>query len=225
MAKSSLVPVDICNLALSHVGQSPIRNLEENNKPARSCAVVYEQMKRAVLRVAKWKFATRPAVLVAVVDPALVKMGFTGYQLPDDFLRKKRLWFGEYSADVNKDVKHTIMGRRAVVRGLVTEGLNLLYISDRAPEEDFDNLFIDLLALKIAYSLTYSLVQSTSLRNQLLQEYTRQESLAISVDSQDTDEFTNDASYMFNDFAKARLGGVEGPAGNVVPNTSPFIHN
>lgn len=224
MAQPSSVPVDICNLALTSLGQDPIRSLDENNKRARSCRAVYEVYKRELLRKALWKFATRTAVLAPIRDDALEKLGFVGFLVPRDFVRKKRVWFGDYRDDVDYDIDHSIQGRNIVVkaRDVGDMPLRMLYISSEVTEDDFDDLFLETLAMRIAYGLTYSLVQSTSLRESLRTEYESKLGEARSVDSQEVNEFTNNSDTKWNDFADSRIVGVGIGGNDVVPAGTDF---
>ena len=64
MAKTSpentqLTPLDICNLALSRLGESPIPELYANGSlPSRMCYMHYHPVRREVLCANRWSFAT-----------------------------------------------------------------------------------------------------------------------------------------------------------------------
>ena len=42
--------IDICNMALAHLGQEPISSIKQDNERARRCDLFYETVKREVLR-------------------------------------------------------------------------------------------------------------------------------------------------------------------------------
>jgi len=63
--------LSICNLALSHIGQSAITSAEltgDLNKSARHLNIIYDLSKDSVLRAKDWKFASVKEALVAVTD-------------------------------------------------------------------------------------------------------------------------------------------------------------
>ena len=125
--------------------------------------------------------------------------------MPTDLERKMRVWLGDFHRDPDHDVEHTIEGKTFVLLGQIEANLNCRYISNTVSANDYDSLFSEALALKLAYSLSYSFNQSTALRERLKAEYMEQLSEAKSVDSQETDEFTNDPDEMWDDFEEARF--------------------
>jgi hypothetical protein len=56
-------PVDIANRALQHVGARRILTLADNTKTAAEIAFCFDKLRRAELRRAPWRFASRRAVL------------------------------------------------------------------------------------------------------------------------------------------------------------------
>jgi len=62
-------PIDIANRALDHCGQDPldaVLGFTEDNKKARLCGRVYDQLRKSELRRNVWRFAIRRAVLRAI---------------------------------------------------------------------------------------------------------------------------------------------------------------
>ena len=66
--------VEIINIALSRIGESPIQSLDEGTVPANMAKVFYDPARRATLRDYTWNFSLRTARL-AKLD-----------ETPDDFL-------------------------------------------------------------------------------------------------------------------------------------------
>jgi hypothetical protein len=50
---------DICNLALGHLGEAPIADIDDDNTRARACLKHYDPTLEAVLRSHRWNFAQR----------------------------------------------------------------------------------------------------------------------------------------------------------------------
>jgi len=60
--------IAICNLALSHLGQSPIVSLTEANESARALNRIYDITRDTVLRAKDWRFASVKAALAEISD-------------------------------------------------------------------------------------------------------------------------------------------------------------
>lgn len=88
-------PVDICNLALSHLGVSTeIANLEtERSKEAAACRRFYETVRDEVLRDFTWPFATVIADLALVQEQPNAEWAYA-YRYPADALFFRRILTG-----------------------------------------------------------------------------------------------------------------------------------
>lgn len=83
MATSS---VDLVNMALTLLGEEPITDLNEENKPARFANSHFKNVREEVLRSANWTVATKRAVLASAATGPV--WGFTfNYVLPADYLK------------------------------------------------------------------------------------------------------------------------------------------
>lgn len=81
--------VDLCNLALSHLGdEAQVIAIvpPDGTMQAAHCATFYPIARDAVLQVFPWTFATRRAALAEVVNPVLGDYRYA-YALPNGFLR------------------------------------------------------------------------------------------------------------------------------------------
>ncbi len=61
---------DICNLALGHLGEAPIVDIDDNNTRAAACKERYDTTLDATLRAHRWNFAKKRALVL----PAWVEM-------------------------------------------------------------------------------------------------------------------------------------------------------
>jgi len=86
--------VDICNLALMHLGtNSTISSLSEQSPEARACARVYDTARDATLRDHNWNFATRYISLAAIGN---APQGWQyRYQYPHDCMKAVSLQNGQ----------------------------------------------------------------------------------------------------------------------------------
>ena len=83
-----LTALDICNLALSRLGESPITAIDPNGKlPARLCYMHYHPVRREVLCAHRWSFATTAATLQSSETTVTDIRQQLSHSLPKDCLR------------------------------------------------------------------------------------------------------------------------------------------
>jgi hypothetical protein len=181
--------VEICNAALSFLGASPITSLSGTDKRSITCNTWYAITRDNILRSHPWNFAIKRAALVE--DVSTPAFGYTHqFVLPVDFLRALKL---DYS-----DIEYKIEGGLLLTDD---DAINLVYIAKITDPTKFDSMFNYVFSLQLAYNMAYGLVQSTSLRQSILQELQMQLRDARSASSQ---EGTPD-SFEFNTWIEARL--------------------
>lgn len=61
-----MTSTDICNMALSMIGQGRIHDLDEESEQARQCKVYYDHIRKTLLSNFTWGFAHRFKRLVKV---------------------------------------------------------------------------------------------------------------------------------------------------------------
>lgn len=150
--------VDICNLALIHLGCDTISAITDQNQRARLCKQVYDQLRRKLLRAHPWRFAIKRQSLA--VSSSTPPFGFSyQYPLPSDCLR---------TLDVDlEDSTFQIEGRSVVTDETEVE---LRYVADIVDEQNFDDLFCEVLALDIAIKIGRHLTQSDAVIQECRQE-------------------------------------------------------
>lgn len=153
--------LDICNMALSRLGESPITAIDPNgNLPARLCYMHYHPVRREVLCAHRWSFATCTANLQSSENTSPGSMHQLRHCLPADCLRvlavNTRSW--------------TLRGRAIYT---TTPGVRLLYIADVEDPALFEPLFTEALTLRLAWKLCIPLINSTTARQALGEEYQR----------------------------------------------------
>lgn len=77
--------VDVCNHALSMLGESRITSLEDNTERARICNVIYDETRDELLADFEWPFAVDRRALAAVSETNLTPFEYK-YALPSDYL-------------------------------------------------------------------------------------------------------------------------------------------
>lgn len=164
---STVTEVDICNLALSHLGEAFITALNDGTERADACELHYPNTRDEVLRSHRWNFATVRTELSET--SAFVPQDWTkSFDLPDECLRV--LEFNETDAG-------EIIGQEFVIekRRLLTdsEAARIVYITREDDTTLYDPIFVKALALKLAVSLSESIRGTTEKTGELLAAYER----------------------------------------------------
>jgi hypothetical protein len=172
-AISALADVDVCNMSLSHLGQS--QGIQSLNPPdpspqAKACAFWYPKMRDWLLKSAPWDFAY---VNQALANDATTFPGWKyGYQYPNDCLQavavttKYGLRFGAYFWSTYwglqsqmfggipkipyKVVQSTVAGKAIMCDLAPTDPVYLFYIQGVTDTSLFDSMFTDCLSFYVA---------------------------------------------------------------------------
>lgn len=151
----------ICNRALQLVGAAQqILNLTDNTREARACTRAYDPCRRAEIRAHPWNFAIARAQLAA--DTAGPPFGpVYRFPLPTDCLRV--LVPKSASCDWNVE-------GRAIVATEDTP-LNIRYMADVEDSTQFDAMFCEVLAYRIALAIVEDMTQSNAKKAGLQGDY------------------------------------------------------
>lgn len=169
----SLTETDICNSALAKVGAERITSLSDENERARLCKEQYPKVRDALLASHPWNFAIeRKALAVSPDEPVY---GFTyKFQLPADCFRVLEVWSNEEDWQREGDY-------------IVTDSadISIKYIKKIESTAKYSATFAEALAAKLAADICYSLVQSTTLKQALIDEAKMAVREARSYDAQE----------------------------------------
>jgi hypothetical protein len=166
--------VDICNRALIRLGAKTIVSLTEDSKEARLCNILYEQLRKDILRGHPWNFAMKRATITANAD-VFPEFDYAYYlPLPADCLR---VWA----------VSGTGLPFKIEQRNLVAdfESADVIYMANITDTEMFDSLFTSIFALRLAVELGYNLTGSGSVVQLLHTEYMQLKREAKLFDAQE----------------------------------------
>lgn len=165
--------VSICNSAIAKIGGQRLVSLDDANERARLFKEQYPKIRDELLVSHPWSFATKRAAPAGVVLPPNSLYEYK-FQLPLDCLRvidvagKTSVWSTEDGfllADHPDPV--------------------IKYIAQVTDVSKFPPAFSEVLAAKLAADTCYSLVQSVTLRQQLIAEYEKALRLARSYNAQE----------------------------------------
>jgi hypothetical protein len=161
--------VEICNLALNHIGAKSITSLDEASESARKCKLVYEPLRDSVLRGSAWNFATAIEQL-APLDEEVPGWNFL-YTEPNRCLKIRKI-FNETSLSDPRPVDHKLMLSPDTKTKSIATNLELAWCEFTYKVTDpnvYDPQFIEALSYRIGASLAQSLAGNIQLGQALLQ--------------------------------------------------------
>jgi hypothetical protein len=190
------VEVDICTSAMIRLGAEPINDLSDDTKEARLCSLQYPKIRDAVLRSAPWSFAMKRIELSPVAEDLLFGDG-NKFQLPQDCVKFVKLYAGDGYVSTEK---YTIEGDQIISSLETIQGW---YITNSVEPEKYDPNFKEALAAALAANLCYSITQSNTLKQSLMDESEFWINQARSYNSQEV----SPEDFVFDEFLNARRGG------------------
>ena len=146
----SLSKVDICNIALTHIGETAIRALDETNRRARICQTAIDVSIKAVLADLDWTFARRLKALNENLD-VTAPTGYYLYTLPSDCLVPR---------DIDPKGSRSfweVSGRNLLSTNPSEVGVNLYYTSSEISVADFSHVFAMAVAAYVAFFISPAL--------------------------------------------------------------------
>ena len=162
--------VDICNLALSHIGASAtISSLTEQSEEAFHCNLLYADARDALLRAYPWGFATRHLALSDVGDPP--GNWSYRYSYPNDCLFAREILQTTSGGDpIDFEIA---LGDAYNARVILTdqESATLIYTYKATNTLVFDSLFVIALAWRLASEIAMPLTRDEKRMQNAYQMY------------------------------------------------------
>jgi hypothetical protein len=155
----SMSVISICNSALIKIGGERIAALSDDTLEGQLCNEQYDKLRDEVLRAHPWNFAIRRVSLAKTATVPAFEFE-NEYQLPSDVLRVLRL--------ENQDSRFKIEGDKLLCND---DDVKILYIAREEDTTKYDAIFKEALALRMAAEFAYSLVQSSSLQQNMTRAY------------------------------------------------------
>jgi len=158
-------PTQIANLALNHVGEPPITDLnDDDNATANIVLVVYEPAIREMGRDHEWNCLKRRQDLPIVLPAPLFGFKFQ-YELPVELIRLLRL----NGRDIRENTSlFEIEGRHLLTHA---DTAKIQYIAFDPDTTVYDTMFREALAVLIASKIAIQLRQDEALAARLFQTY------------------------------------------------------
>lgn len=205
--------VQICNLALSHIGAYTIESLENPRTTiTRACALHYEPTRDAVLSDHAWGFANKHKIL-ALVSGVEISGWVYVYAYPTDCQVARKIYddtaavtgtsldiaTGQYTPTGKIEFQIEVadgLDKKYIVTN--KEDAELIYTARVVTPNLFDSPFIKALSYALAIELTQPLKADKALKGQLEDEYVRliNRAKAISANEEykkpdDTNDYVN----------------------------------
>jgi hypothetical protein len=165
--------VEIANLALTYIGADLITSLDDPIKSAVLIKQNWPSARDAVLRAYPWNCAIKRRTLAPLTEKPDNEWTYQ-FNLPADCLRLLK---------VNDDVPFTVEGRHVMADDSV---LKISYIRRVEDPGEFDPLLVQALAAYLGHMLAMALVQSSSLKDQMFNQYRLYCREARSIDAQES---------------------------------------
>ena len=153
--------VDICNLALSHIGASAtISSLTEQSEEAFHCNLLYADARDTLLRTFPWGFATRHVALSDVGTPP--GNWLYRYQYPNDCLYAREILQTNTVPGASDPIPFTValsdtLDSKVILTDQVTA--TLVYTFQATNTLVFEPMFTNALAWKLASEVAMPLVR------------------------------------------------------------------
>ena len=157
-----LSQVQICNMALSKIGDYTISALTEGTKQAEYCNIHWENTKDSLLQSYAWNFAT---ARVRLAQLAVATIGYDHqYQLPNDCLKVRKVSTDGDFSGVNK-VDYKIEGRTLLTN---EDTIYIKYTKQVTDTSYWTALFVKIVACELASRLSEPLGGSSVNNKQLI---------------------------------------------------------
>lgn len=164
--------VEICNLALNHIGVRNITSMAELSEAARRCTLVYEPAVEAVLREHSWNFATKVVALALISGETVPGWDYL-YTYPANCLNPIKVYDEENARTTTPFEFRVLQAPTGNVKAIATnvEDAYCEYVAKITDETMFDTSFVEALAYKLAGQLAQPLTKNTQLGVNMLNIY------------------------------------------------------
>lgn len=181
-----------CNIALMKLGGDLLTDIETDlintadtgvQKAAKMCNALFPTLRDEMLRNHPWNFAVARAQLTDSMPSPDFEFTYM-FEFPDDCIRLLRIF------------NHNHMRFQVEGNTILTdsETIDIVYIREMEDPTEWDPLFLEAFATRLAAEIAYGLTGSNSLANTLMDQHYAKTRLAKQIDAQENyaDPFTAD---------------------------------
>lgn len=162
----------IVNQALALIGQQKLSSLNDSSPSAQAAALVFSDIRDAVLRDHKWNFAATRVKLARLAETPISEWVYC-YQLPSDFIRL---------LPTENEAVYEVEGRKILSN---ESELIIKYIKQEKDTNIYDPMFVRALIHRLGSELANTIAGSVSLSNDLYEKYSRLLAEARGVDARE----------------------------------------
>lgn len=144
-------PVDICNMALGHLGKPAILSFTEGSKEANLCGAQYDIARRLVTVRSPWTFARRTVAIAQLAENVFSDVWEFAYDRPSDALKVTRLLEPGQVPNWNAQPQDMYLESGVIYTNV--EAAKLAYIWNNEDPLTWSPEFADAVALKLAERL------------------------------------------------------------------------
>ena len=152
--------IDICNMALDHLGKPSIVAFTEDSVEARKCLRQYPIARRMCLARSPWTFARKLRALPPLATNTMTDTWAYHYDLPNDMLKLHRVLEEGQEPRANTRPVPTYIESGTIYANV--EKARLLYVWDNEETSTWAALFDDVVALFLAMRMAPSMTRRKS---------------------------------------------------------------
>jgi hypothetical protein len=189
----ALTVIKICNMALSHIGQSKtIASLDEVNPGAQQCKLLFDLSRDAVLRAHPWNFAEKIEALVLISGESILGWDYL-YQKPAKCLNALAVLNASTLTEPRPQKFKAVMSPLTNVQAIACnlEGAYLKYTKQVEDPAVWDSMFADLVSWHLAAALAVPITGKNELALSCMQMFASKQPEAMRMnagESQNTPE-------------------------------------
>jgi hypothetical protein len=205
--------VSIVNRALVKLGETTVLLITDNVKQARVMAAIYDDTRDAELRANRWKFAIKRAQLSALVETPTFGYAYQ-YELPDDYLALVQVGEFYIRTGMKQRAPWSVEGRRLLTD--LAAPLSIRYVSRVQDTAQFDALFVDSLACRLAMEACEALTQSDTKFQRLaaMRDESLKQALRVDAIENPPDELPDGTWLESRTGLSTRIGGADNVLGD-----------
>lgn len=174
--------VDICNLALGHLGKPAIVSFTEGTKEANLCNAQYDIARRLVMVKSPWTFARRTETLAEIATNIHSEVWEYAYDVPNSSLKVVRLLEPGQAPNWNSQPQGMYLEAGNLYCSVADA--RLAYIFNNEDPLSWSPEFADAVALKLAERLAPNVTRRPADVREMRTLYNQQLLAAIETDGQ-----------------------------------------
>lgn len=171
-------PTQICNLALMRLGADTIADIDESSTNAGYCKFVYDRCVNWLLRKHDWSFALKRETMAESSGTNLTAYTYS-YQMPTGVAR--------FMALLDEDGNVSLEPYMIENDQIYTEQEDAMakFIDENVDVKRYDEAFVHVLSLMIAWQIAMRITQSNDIRKEIYQEFRGELREAMGMDAKE----------------------------------------